>query len=79
MVDRYVAGAFSRYCQLRRLTPAGARAELELLDDLVLKHGLSPARAGRRAVGAAPAMAKPAVLAEGRHRDGQQKGFSWTR
>ena len=38
MVDRYATEVFHRYCEVRRLAPAEARAELELFDDLVLMH-----------------------------------------
>ncbi len=40
MVDRYATEVFHRYCVVRRLSPAQARAELELFEDLVLMRGL---------------------------------------
>lgn len=42
MVDRYAGDAFASYQDLRRLSAVDARAELELLDDLVLIKGLHP-------------------------------------
>lgn len=39
MVDRYATEVFRRYCVVRRLSPAQARAELELFDELVLIRG----------------------------------------
>jgi hypothetical protein len=55
MVDRYAAAAFNRYCAVRGLSSAQARAELEPIDDLVLtKKGLRPGEAGRW-LGAGPA------------------------
>jgi len=77
MVDRYAADAFIRYCQLRRLSPAQARAELECLDDLVLMNGSSVAEGGRWAVTSAPA--EPAALAVGRSSRRQPGGPSWTK
>ena len=46
MVDRYAAGALRRYCEVRRLSPAQARAELALFEHLVLFRGLRAAEAG---------------------------------
>jgi hypothetical protein len=55
MVDRYAGEAFAHYGVLRHLTPAQARAELELFDDLVLMKGLRPGEAGRWLVTASAA------------------------
>lgn len=53
MVDRYAGEAFAHYRELRQLTPAQARAELELFDDLVLIKGLRPREASRWVIGSA--------------------------
>ena len=47
MVDRYAREVFHRYCEVRRLSPAQARTELERFDDLVLMRGLRAGKAGR--------------------------------
>ena len=58
MVDRYATEVFHRYCEVRRLSPAEARAELELFDDLVLMPGLRAGEAGRWVGTGAPRTAK---------------------
>ena len=75
MVDRYATEVFHRYCEVRRLAPAQARAELELFDDLVLMRGLRAGEAGRWVGTGTPCTAK--------HRFGSPAGSvkehaSWT-
>lgn len=48
MVDRYAMETFRRYCEVRRLSPAEARAELERFDNLMLGWGQRAGEAGRR-------------------------------
>jgi hypothetical protein len=75
MVDRYAAGAFRCYCELRRLSPARARAELELL----LVSGSPSAEADRWAKAGAPASADDSTVLAGRRRGHlRPKGPSWT-
>ena len=76
MVDRYATEVFRRYCDVRRLSPAEARAELERFDELVLTRGLRAGAAGRCVGTGTPRTAK--------HPFGSPSGLvkehaSWTR
>jgi hypothetical protein len=53
MVGRYAMEVFHRYCEVRRLSPAEARAELERFDNLVLVWGQRASGAGRWVTGPA--------------------------
>ena len=61
MADRYATEIFHRYCEVRRLSPAQARAELELFDDLVLMRELRAGEAGRGVGSGTPSTAKDPV------------------